>query len=73
MLETIFIGSGRSTDLEVGVGEDVGRGVEVLELLERRHDLRPHDAALLVDKLDGGLAAVVGHAIADLIRISWAI
>ena len=54
------------TDLEVGVGEDVGGGIEVLDLLEGGHDLGSDDATLLVDQLDGGLPAVVSDAVADL-------
>ena len=50
--------------LEVGIGEYVGSGVKVLELLEGRHDLGPGDAALLVDELDGRALSVVRHAVA---------
>ena len=50
--------------LEVCVGEDVGGGVKVLELLEGGHDLWPRDAALLVDELDGRALPVVRHAVA---------
>ena len=51
--------------LEVGVGDDIGRRSKVLDLVELGHDLRPDDAAELVDQLDGGPLAVVSHAVAD--------
>ena len=50
--------------LEVRVAEHVCRGVKVLDFLERRHDLGPGHASLLVHELDGGALAVVGHAVA---------
>ena len=52
--------------LEVCVGEHVGGGVKVLELLEGGHDLGPGDAALLVDELDGRALPVVRHAVPHL-------
>lgn len=49
--------------LEVGVGEDRGRGAEVLYLGEAGHELGPGDAAPLVDELDRRPFAVVRHAV----------
>ncbi len=53
-LEVHVHGIGELEGLEVGVAEDVGGGVEVLDLLEGAHDLGAHNAALLVHQLDGG-------------------
>ena len=49
--------------LEVCVGQNVGGGVEVLDLLEGRHDLLPDHAAALIHQLDGRPLAVVRHAV----------
>ena len=49
--------------LEVCVGQNVGGGVKVLDLLEGRHDLLPDHAAALVHQLYGRPLPVVRHAV----------
>ena len=49
--------------LKVSVGQDIGRAVEILQLLEGRHDLLPHHAPLLVHQLDGRSLTVMGDTV----------
>ena len=54
------------SNLEVGVLEDIGGGVKVLDLLEGTHDLLPDHAALLIHQLYGGPLAIMGHTVPHL-------
>ena len=56
--------------LEVGILEDIGSGVKVLDLLEGTHDLLPDHTALLIHQLDGGPLAIMGHTVPHLHRSS---
>ena len=65
-----IIRSNTVSDLEVGVLKDIGCCVKVLDLLEGTHDLLPDHAALLVNQLDGGPLAIMGHTVPHLHRSS---
>ena len=54
------------SNLEVGVLEDIGGCVKVLDLLERAHDLLPDHAALLIHQLYGGSLSIMGHTVPHL-------
>lgn len=64
-LEVNLHGVGELECLEVGVGQHTGAGSEVLDLGELGHQLGSGHTSLLVDQLDGGALAVMGHAVAD--------
>ena len=55
----------RSTDLEIGVGDDGGRLSEIAHFLEAAHNFGAGDAAELIHQLDGGAHSIVGDAVAD--------
>ena len=58
------------SNLEVGILKDIGGGVKVLDLLEGTHDLLPDHTALLVNQLDGGPLAIMGHTVPHLHKSS---
>ena len=56
----------KGSNLKVGVLEDVGGGVKVLDLLEGAHNLLPDHAALLIHQLYGRPLAIMGHTVPHL-------
>lgn len=64
-LEVDFHGVRELEGLEVGIGQDRSRSTKVLDLGEPGHELGPGDASSLVNQLNGGTFAVMGHAVAN--------